>query len=375
MKIELAPMDYYFYRPSLYTIQFAFEYETKISTERLMLAVQQLTQEMPIIGSRLIKLSNFQLMLETGFHIPVREQYINESIINNTDHFFDSITNTEGEPLIKILVSQTNRKSYVGISFSHLLGDGTTFFMFMKNLVLIIAGKKINSVSIDRSILNAFIKNNLKKELFESTGYIQPRPKNPTHVDVEHIHYTKNKINQLKDELKQEGCFASSNDIIMADLIKKYYQHIPKHQNKWIVRCPVDYRKTIGIGDSYFGNAVRDAISFFDKDELDTMKLSEVVERIRQNIHSIDLNSIQESLTALDYLRQSKGVDSFQDLGCPGLLVSNLSKFPISKINLGNGSPTGFYHASLNPRVALILPHTDGFLINFKRPHLNEYLN
>ena len=54
MKIELAPIDYYFYRPSLYTIQFAFEYDNKISTERLSEAVEELIEKMPVIGSRLV---------------------------------------------------------------------------------------------------------------------------------------------------------------------------------------------------------------------------------------------------------------------------------------------------------------------------------
>ncbi len=80
MKIELSPVDYYFYRPQLYSIQFAFEYRNRISTQRLLDALVDLTSKMPIIGARLIKLSEVQLILETGHDIPVREQQLSEAL-------------------------------------------------------------------------------------------------------------------------------------------------------------------------------------------------------------------------------------------------------------------------------------------------------
>jgi NRPS condensation-like uncharacterized protein len=368
MKIELAPIDYYFYRPKLYTIQFAFEYNNKISTQRLSEASKELVVKMPVVGSRLKKISNFQVVLETGHEIPVREQMLDASASHESGRFFDSVSNAEGEPLIKILVSHTVGGSFVGFSFSHLLGDGAAFFMFMENLVQTIALQPITEVSVDRTKLSAFIKGDSKAGLFESTGYTQPRPKNPAQVDVEHIQYTHTHLNGLKDELKLAGCIASTNDIIMADLAKRFHQDIPKFENQFIVRCPVDYRKTIGIGANYFGNAVRDAVSFFSSKEMEEMSFAAVVGRIRQSILSVDELSVNQALTALDLLRRDKGIDVFQELGCPGLLVSNLSKFPISKIDLGSGAPAGFHHASLNPRLALVLPHPDGYMVKFKRP-------
>lgn len=370
MKIELSPMDYYFYRPNLYTIQFAFEYDTKISSQRLSDAVKELILKMPVVGSRLVKVSDFQLMLETGYSIPVREQKLNASSFNETESIFDSVSNVEGESLIKILVSHKEDGSYVGFSFSHLLGDGAAFFMFLENLVRILAQQPINQVSIDRSKLRAFTKGDSEVGLFESTGYIQPRPQNPAQVDVEHIYYTHDKLNVMKAELKRAGCIASTNDIIMADLAKRFHKDIPRFENQFIIRCPVDYRKTIGIGANYFGNAVRDAVTFFNSEEMEKMNFASVVSRIRQSILGVDEHSVAQSLTALDLLRRKDGIDTFQELGCPGLLVSNLSKFPISKIDLGSGAPTGFHHASLNPRLALVLPHPDGYMVKFKKPDL-----
>jgi hypothetical protein len=153
----------------------------------------------------------------------------------------------------------------------------------------------------------------------------------------------------------------------MADLSKRFHREIPRFENQVIVRCPVDYRKTIDIGKNYFGNAVRDAISFFDSDELEQLSMTSVIRRIQQSVRSIDKRSIEQSLTALDIFRRGNGVDGFKELGCPGLLVSNLSKFPIQQIDLGSGAPTGFHHASLYPCLALVLPHPDGYMVKFRK--------
>ena len=304
MKIELAPIDYYFYRPNLYTIQFAFEYDNKISAQRLSDALKSLISKMPVVGSRLVRASDFQLILETGHDIPLREQTLEVS--NETENIFDSVSNTEGEPLIKILVSHKKEGSFVGFSFSHMLGDGAAFFLFLENLVRILAHQPITSVSTNRSKLSAFTKGDSKVRLFESTGYIQPRPKNPAQVDVEHIQYTHTQLNALKDELKGAGCIASTNDIIMADLVRRFHKDIPKFENQFIVRCPVDYRKAIGLGPNYFGNAVRDAVSFFSAEELEEMDFTSVVSRIRQSIIAVDERSVGQSLMALDQLRRSE---------------------------------------------------------------------
>jgi hypothetical protein len=154
----------------------------------------------------------------------------------------------------------------------------------------------------------------------------------------------------------------------MAKLAKRFHKDIPLYEDQFIVRCPVDYRKIFGLPQDYFGNAVRDAVSIFTPNEIEQMSLADVALRIRQSIHSIDKNSVLKSLRALDYHRKTEGIDIFENMGCPGLLVSNLSKFPIQKIDLGMGAPTCFYHGSFSPRLSLILPATDGVVVRFKKP-------
>jgi hypothetical protein len=172
-------------------------------------------------------------------------------------------------------------------------------------------------------------------------------------------------------ETLQRQLQVSRNDIVMADLAKRFYKHIPLHQGKFLIRCPVDYRGILKLPDGYFGNAIRDAVAEFEPTELDKMSLEDVAVKIRQAIAQVDSQSVRHSLQCLNALREVHGFAAFEDVGCPGLIVTNWSKFPIAKMDFGAGPPKNFYHASVNPRLAIILPNVDGLEVRFKRPILS----
>jgi hypothetical protein len=253
-----------------------------------------------------------------------------------------------------------------------MLGDGSSFFQFLQMLSDI-----FNSKHIDRKpfqsrdllkVVGARSQKSEKMHLFESTGYVIPRPSNPPGTQIETLKYSLRELKNLKQELLSEGTEVSTNDILMADIAKRFHRDIPLYEDRFIVRCPVDYRNILNLPPDYFGNAIRDAVAVFEKNEIEALSLGETALKIRQAIRSIDITSIRQSLECLNGLRKEAGIGIFENMGCPGLLVSNLSKFPIASIDFGLGSPIGFHHASLNPRLALILSSDDGLEVRFKRP-------
>jgi AAA+ superfamily predicted ATPase len=92
----------------------------------------------------------------------------------------------------------------------------------------------------------------------------------------------------------------------------------------------------------YFGNAVKDAVCYFSPDELPALGLSEISQRIRSSIKSVTLESVKTHLKSLEKLRQQEGLGVFENVTCPGLLVSNLSQLPLHEINFGLGAPLRF---------------------------------
>ena len=382
MKTALSPIDYYFYRKQLYTIQFVFEYARPLDTLRIEKALRIAEMQFPVLGSRIRILSGHEACLESGGTIPFRVQTKIEDVeLDDLEHRFDSmideISNTEGEPLIRILVTKTTSRHYLGVSFSHLLGDGASFFLFLKILSdICIYQKTTLTLSTDRQALIPKTSEDLPidtQKLFSTTGYVTPRLPSSIRSTVERVNFSNSDLGRLKSVAAKAGVRISANDIIMADLLKRFHHEFPLVGKQYLVRCPVDMRSVDSrLSTNYFGNAVKDALAFFDVVEIKEFSLAQVAQRIRQAVEGAHSQSFQVSLQTLNNLRIQKGFQIFEHLGCPGFLVSNLSKFPVSQINLGTGSPVGFYHASLNPRLAIVLPGRDGVEVYMKRPNLSS---
>jgi len=374
MKIPLSPMDYYFFRHNFYTIQFVFEYNGHLKISEFEKNVNTAIQSFEAIGSRLKIISNTEIIFETGFPVSIRSQNLNHEPARSqpleVEALLDSVTNGENETLFKILVSYSASRTFVGFSFSHMLGDGMSFFRFLEHLSKICTSQiSVANPSNQRELLQIEAAELARfGNLFNETGYIMPRPANPIGFSLESFSYSNRQLSDLQKSYADQGIRVSANDILMADLAKRFHRSIPLYENQFIVRCPVDYRKIFGLPAGYFGNAVRDAIAVFQAEEVPDLPLPEIALRIRQSIQDVDKDSVLRSLRCLDALRREKGISVFEDLGCPGLLVSNLSKFPIAQIDLGIGSPIGLHHASLNPRLALILPAPNAVQAHFKQP-------
>lgn len=372
--IPISPIDTYFYRPTLYTIQFVFEYRQAIETNALRNAVQTLSET--FIASR------YQIDLthpfDVGFKLtqtppPVGHQSISNHLDlsdpDNLTRLIDPVTNQPDVPLIRFLVTTTPSKSFVGVSFSHILGDGYSFMMYMTALSQVMTqGKPAILPDNNREkLIPATKREDVSSRLFQETGYafdIKERPGQPVHRN---IYFSRMELDQLKVEADLDHALkVTDNDVVMAELLRRLQGQIPVTETgKVAVRCPVDYRRSYpGLGPTYFGNAVKDALALFEPHEVPSLPLAAVVGRIRSAITAVNGTSILQTLKVLDQLRLEKGVDIFEHVGCPGLLVTNLSRLPFRDLNLGSGAPDAFYVATFPRRIAIILPATDGLTVS-----------
>jgi hypothetical protein len=208
--------------------------------------------------------------------------------------------------------------------------------------------------------------------LFSETGYVIPRPQQPFSFVDEQISYSKAELTHLRQEAILLNPRITTNDIVMADLLRRFHGSTPLGpQGELIVRCPVDYRRIYSqLPINYFGNALKDAVAVFDPRTFTKLSLGEVAAVIRDAIDSITQDTIETELACFDDLRRNHGIDIFESIGCPGLLVSNLSKLPLQTLNFGLGMPKRMITASLNPRLAVILAdgQSDGLVVKFRRP-------
>lgn len=383
MKTKISSRDYYFYRRNLYTIQYAFEYTGAIDIDAFRDALIELVKLMPVLTSRICVDSNAEISLvSTDADIPLRvcdlSAKVSDQVIEDADTLVDTVTNTEGEALLKVVITQAAQKTYLGFSFSHLLGDGFSFFNFLRGLSDVMTTGCVTAevpAFLSREVLRGPPREHQEvnsERLFRETGYVIPRPPSPIATVCETIAYSKNDLLSLKQAASLFNSRVTTNDAVMADLLKRYYRSVPLAANgELIVRCPVDYRRIYEpIPENYFGNALKDAVASFDPQEFPDLSLATVASTIREAIETITPHAIERELQCFDDLRRAHGADIFEQVGCPGLLVSNLSKLPVHRMDFGRGPPTRFLTSSLNPRLAVILSSDrgDGLTVRFRRP-------
>ncbi len=373
MNIPLSPIDYYFFRRDRYTIRFVFQYLGKLDIQRFEKALHEVIETYSVVGSRLKMISDREVALETGFPLSLKTRTTHRELENLSQatlrDLVDPVTNRAGENLFKVSVTQTPSRYYVGFSFSHLLGDGTSFFQFLTALSKTCKSRPLLQTPCNkRELLNA--KGNHPKDLFDSTGYTIDELENKQATYLETFAYSNKKLETLKQESTALGYELSSNDLVMADLAKRFYRNIALHEGKFLVRCPLDYRKIMGLPPDYFGNAVRDVVTAFVPEEMEELDLFDIASRIHGNVQKIDLQNVLDSLESLDSLRKKEGITVFEKVQCPGLLVTNLSKAPVAEIDLGTGVPEEFYQASSFSRLAAIFKTADGLKVHFTCPEV-----
>lgn len=377
MLIPLSPMDYYFLRRSLYTIQMIFPFEGRIDAERLSAALRATLPSFPALHARLELLSSteagLRVMPEPG-ELPLRIR----TQASDYDAFSpeDSVINAPGEPLLKLTLVSTPGGSTLAMSLSHLVGDGYSYFRFLTSLADAFHGRPVTAPSNFRQALHFELPDRAEPvssaRLFRTTGYIYPRPPSPAQTQSGRFHLSASELKELKREANSAARDLTLNHVVMAELLRRFQESIPLHRGRLIVRCPVDYRRSYPIlrdlPADYFGNAVCDAVASFDPAAFRKLSLGEIASRIRHSIRQVQPASIQAQLATLRDLLLQDGHAVFEQLGCPGLLVSNLTRVPLAKLDFGAGPPRGIQRASMNPRLVALFAAADGLDVHYQLP-------
>jgi len=159
----------------------------------------------------------------------------------------------------------------------------------------------------------------------------------------------------------------SFNDIIVATLWQKYIEQWNRKDVDHLtyISCPFDYRRILpDFPQTYFGNAVALATTPMHYEKLMESKLSDLALLVRNNIAQVNKEYIYRGLNTLAGLREQEGVKAFEKIHVArpedGLLVTNLSRLPVSQIEFGVGPPVKYEILTPANRGAVILPHEDG---------------
>jgi len=234
----------------------------------------------------------------------------------------------------------------------------------------------VTAPSNERSVLSAGLPPDRRPvdldRLFRDTGYVRPMPPEPVGSRLGRFLLSTSEVEALKKEANAQERGLTENRVVMAELFRRSYPAIPLHRDRLIVRCPVDYRKIhaglSALPGDYFGNAFRDAVATFDPETISAFSLEEIAARISLTINGTDAEAVHANLACLQDLRLQDGLEGIEEVGCPGLQITNLSGLPIHRMDYGGGPPTAMIVPSLSSTHAVILPNPHGLEICLQVP-------
>jgi hypothetical protein len=365
---DLAPLDYYFMRESEFTMKFALEFQGRIDRERVKRAILDLQFYEPILRSGIAyedektvclkPLKNYELDFaseESNIDLP-------DEIIRNR---FLPIQNLPEKNLLKFKLIEGPRKSYLLVSMSHLLGDGSSFFLILKAICDFYNGENYQAFVHKRLELNSMAPtlshlsdDELNNQVFKYSGYTHEGIGRHESFLTEELKFSQPGLAKLMEISKSQGLRLSTHVLLMSLMTKEKYQHMTKFKGRILLRSPVDYRRKLDLSPNFFGNAIVDAHLSFDLEEIQQNDVFGIAIKIKEAIQEINFQYIYKHLSALKTLRERKGIAALRSLRCPGTVFTNFSQMPLDKITFDSASPLRLIHGELYPNFVLMMAAT-----------------
>ena len=382
--IPLSPIDHIFTGKGSYPIQFAFAYPGTISAGQLQISLAEALKYFPPLKSRLVKISDHSFGLAPttgGLSFQVVDSPMTFQDAEDCSVFLDPVHSIEGEPLTKIRLTHTPEGSVLGVSISHAVADGFSYFHFLASWARIFHGKTFPHPDHRRQLLIPELSEPIQPvspdEILSSNGLFRlgKRADTPrTQVEYDHLNLSQKMLGQLRAEaLKDRDVRLTDNDIITAYLWKRYLPLWNRSSGTTYASVPFDFRRALsGFPRTYFGSAVHLAVASADYDTLVNASLGELAHLVRKAISRVNQELVHASLETLERIRRREGLAILEELHVlhprSGLLVTNLSRLPIHDIVFDAGPPADFQVLAPAPRGAVVLPAKDGVDVRVYHP-------
>jgi shikimate O-hydroxycinnamoyltransferase len=376
--VPLSPVDHIFTGRGAYPIEFVFAYAGAIDARRLEESLRRALEAFPPVSSRLARISATSFAFEPyegGCTFRVADSAVSFADAVRRSAFLDPVGNREGEPLARVLLTRTPGGSVLGVSLSHAVVDGYSYFTFLSSWARLFRGEPFPPPSHARGKLIPAAGDDGPapgtRELLERCGIF--RDGRRSEVDRDHLRWDRHLLSRAElvtlHEEAQRGSpiRLSHNDTVAAWLWKRYLApwagddpSVPTY-----VSCPVDFRRLhAAAGPAYFGCAVALATASIPRGELAGAPLGDLATRVRRAVGAVDAAAVDRSLLTLERFRRAEGLAAMEE--CTpvhprqGLLLTNLSRLPLADVAFDAGEPVAFDILTPGVRGAVALPAADG---------------
>jgi shikimate O-hydroxycinnamoyltransferase len=377
-QLPLSSIDHVFTGVGAYEIEFAFAYRDTLDPARLRSSLEQTLKDFWPLRSKLVRLSEHACTFQPADDGLVFETARSAAVFGATDDvtaFVDSVQTVEGEPLTKIKLTQTPQGSVLGVSISHALVDGFSYFHFLSSWSRVYHGQRLLFPVHQRELLTPKASGPQEPvtpdEVLARSGFFwagKRRPVAREGLSEERLLLSKEAISELLAEARQD-CEVPlfPNDVLTAHLWKRCITQWDEGSGNpaTFVSCLVDFRRILrAVPRTYFGCAICGTTASLEYDSLASASLGKLALLVRQAVARVRQDYVSGALQTLERLRQQRGLTAMEEIHVRhpqhGMVVTNISRLPVQSLDFGAGLPMAFQALPSAERGAAILPAEDG---------------
>jgi len=374
----LSPIDYAFTGVGSHPITFAFGYDNILDPALLRGSLEKTLAHFPLLRGKLIRVAEDAyafLSTEDGLSFEVTQSGETFADAAELDQFISPVVSTEGEPLTRVKLTQTPGGSVLGVSISHALVDGFSYFHVLSSWARLAQGQRILEPAHQRETLMPDLAGHqgpiTAEDVLARCGLFWDERRSDLPggaVREERTHISKAQLKELLREA-QASCEVplTNNDVLSAFLWKEYVPRWSERENNPLtyVTLPFDFRRALkAVSRTFFGCALCFITASLDYESLLRAPLGDLALLIRQAVGRAKEGYVRGSLQTLDGLRRQRGLGVMEEIHVRhprnGIAVTNISRLPIQGLDFGLGIPTGFQAYTQVLRGAGIMPAQDG---------------
>lgn len=357
--MPLSPIDYAFLGESATPIEFLFRFDSRLDAQALRGSLAEVLESFGPATSVLKAVGPQGMVFEEsseGYSFTGSETPIDPELDASDAHqLLDPVHTTEGQPLSRFRLTVGPTRSILGVSISHAVVDGYSFFYLLASWAAHHRGESFRVPRHDRGLLRPTptplpkLENLTAAVIRARTGLSFAHPRSAP--DRGALNWTKASFSlaELRAAASAAGEVAgirlSVNDLLVARLWKRFGAEWSSEGDRRFVTCPTDFRRYHpAIGLDYFGNAIRTVTLEMAAEALADAEEGVVAVQIHQAIAGAKREASMDALNCLTELRLAQGLEGMERLHVvepqAGLLVTNLSRMPLDKMDFGTGAPT-----------------------------------
>lgn len=370
-KVNISQVDVLFSN-GIYQIEFLFYFKEGVDTRKIRKALDKLSPVFwPMFGEYADGIISFdgyaedecycEETLDQDFVVPETE---NERL----DVFFQY---SLPDPKRMFLLKATHFKNGTILvpKMQHLAGDGYSYFYFLSAL----AAQSQHAFFLSKpSLMPIFFRPQHHRTILKDFSFhgIELKPLQAEEnfrigfdeIPRQDVHSI---IREVSDSI---GYRISTNDVLTAMSVKKL-TGVQKEFGKDNIELtvPIDVRRRIKeYGRRFFGNGIMLHSMDFRTKEIENLPLKEIAIQIRKSMPTVSKQFFLDYLARLEELiaqRNTERLRPFDPLS--GLLVTNISRLPVHKLNFGTGPPALAFPLTVEKNAAAILADEENFILRF----------